>query len=90
MIEISDNITKNRNKYIGGSDIPALFNVSEYKSYYELAKEKAGCLRGTYKGSEYTRYGQLLEPFIRDYVNAIYNLKFRENTAIEDILGLRK
>ena len=43
MIEISENITKNRNKYIGGSDIPALFNVSEYKSYYELAKEKAGC-----------------------------------------------
>lgn len=86
---VSDNITKNRNKYIGGSDIPALFNVSEYKSYYELAKEKAECLRGVYKGSEYTRYGQLLEPFIRDYVNAIYNLKFRENTAIDDILGLR-
>ena len=89
MIEISDNITKNRNKYIGGSDIPALFNVSEYKSYYELAKEKAGCLKGIYKGSEYTRYGQLLEPFIRDYVNAIYNLKFRENTAIDNSLGLR-
>ena len=89
MIEISDNITKNRNKYIGGSDIPALFNVSEYKSYYELAKEKAGCLRGTYKGNEYTRYGQLLEPFIRDYVNAIYNLKFRENTAIDENLALR-
>ena len=86
---VSDNITKNRNKYIGGSDIPALFNVSEYKSYYDLAKEKAGCLRGVYKGSEYTRYGQLLEPFIRDYVNAIYNLKFRENTAIDDVLGLR-
>lgn len=88
---VSDNITKNRNrnKYIGGSDIPALFNVSEYKSYYELAKEKAGCLRGIYKGSEYTRYGQLLEPFIRDYVNAIYNLKFRENTAIDNVLGLR-
>lgn len=86
---IGDNITKNRNKYIGGSDIPALFNVSEYKSYYELAKEKAGCLRGVYKGSEYTRYGQLLEPFIRDYINAIYNLKFRENTAIDEEAGLR-
>ena len=36
-----------------------------------------------------TRYGQLLEPFIRDYVNAIYNLKFRENTAIDNVLGLR-
>ena len=86
---ISDNITKNRSKYIGGSDIPALFNVSEYKSYYELAKEKAGCLRGIYKGNEYTRYGQLLEPFIRDYINAIYNLKFRENTAIDEEVGLR-
>lgn len=86
---VSENITKNRNKYIGGSDVPALFNVSEYKSYFELAKEKAGYLRGTYKGSQYTRYGQLLEPYIRDYINAIYNLKFRENTAIDEILGLR-
>ena len=36
------NVTENREKYVGGSDLPALLNISDYKTQFELAKEKAG------------------------------------------------
>ena len=82
-------MTENRNKYLGGSDLPALFNVSPFKDCFTLAREKAGVIPATFKGNEYTRYGQLLEPQIRDYINSIYELKFKENTNINEELGLR-
>ena len=84
-----ENVTENRNKYLGGSDLPALFNVSPFKDFFTLAREKAGVIPATFKGNEYTRYGQLLEPQIRDYINSIYELKFKENTNINEELGLR-
>ena len=84
-----ENVTENRNKYLGGSDLPALFNVSPFKDCFTLAREKAGVIPATFKGNEYTRYGQLLEPQIRDYINSIYELKFKENTNINEELGLR-
>ena len=84
-----ENVTENRNKYLGGSDLPALFNVSPFKDCFTLAREKAGVIPATFNGNEYTRYGQLLEPQIRDYINSIYELKFKENTNINEELGLR-
>lgn len=84
-----DNVTQNRNKYLGGSDLPALFNVSPFKDCFTLAREKAGVIPTEFKGNEYTRYGQLLEPHIRDYINSIYELKFKENTNINEDLRLR-
>ena len=82
-------MTENRNKYLGGSDLPALFNVSPFKDCFTLAREKAGVIPAVFKGNEYTRYGQLLEPQIRDYINSIYELKFKENTNINEDLRLR-
>lgn len=84
-----ESVTQNRNKYLGGSDLPALFNVSPFKDCFTLAREKAGVIPAAFKGNEYTRYGQLLEPQIRDYINSIYELKFKENTNINEELGLR-
>ena len=84
-----ENVTENRNKYLGGSDLPALFNVSPFKDCFTLAREKAGVIPAAFKGNEYTRYGQLLEPQIRDYINSIYELKFKENTNINEDLRLR-
>ena len=84
-----ENVTENRNKYLGGSDLPALFNVSPFKDCFTLAREKAGVIPAAFKGNEYTRYGQLWEPQIRDYINSIYELKFKENTNINEELGLR-
>lgn len=84
-----ENVTANRNKYLGGSDLPALFNTGSFKDYITLVREKAGVIPVEFKGNEYTRYGQLLEPQIRDYINAIYDLKFKENTNINEDLKLR-
>lgn len=84
-----ESVTQNRNKYLGGSDLPALFNVSPFKDCFTLAREKAGVIPAAFKGNEYTRYGQLLEPQIRDYINSIYELKFKENTNINEDLRLR-
>ena len=84
IIEPGENVTKNRHKYVGGSDLPALLNISNYKTQYELAKEKAGLCPVDFKGNEYTRYGQLLEPLIRDYINSTYGTNFKENTNIDE------
>lgn len=84
-----ENVTANRNKYLGGSDLPALFNTGSFKDYITLVKEKAGVIPVEFKGNEYTRYGQLLEPQIRDYINSVYELKFKENTNINEDLKLR-
>lgn len=84
-----DNVIKNRNKYVGGSDIPCIFGISPFKDTFTLAKEKAGLIPVKFKGNEYTRYGQLMEPIIRDYINSVYELKFKENTNIDEEKRIR-
>ena len=34
-------VTKDRDKYIGGSDIAAILNISKFKTRWQLLKEKA-------------------------------------------------
>ena len=58
IIEPGENVTKNRHKYVGGSDLPALLNVSNYKTQYELAKEKAGLCPIDQLRSEERRVGK--------------------------------
>ncbi|MDY7224690.1 YqaJ viral recombinase family protein [Halalkalibacterium halodurans] len=75
------NVTQNREQYIGGSDVPIILGLSKYKTQYELAKEKLGLTKSEYKGNEYTQYGKILEPQIRDYINAVYEMNFIEQTV---------
>lgn len=86
------NVTIDRQKYVGGSDLPNIlgFNATKYnKSVFEFAKEKAGIIPATFKGNEYTRYGQLMEPIIRDYINSKYGCNYRESTIIDKERGYR-
>lgn len=86
------NVTVDRHKYIGGSDLPNIlgFNEKKYnKPLFDFAKEKAGIIENTFKGNEYTRYGQLLEPIIRDYINANNGYNFIEDTIIDEARKLR-
>lgn len=86
------NVTIDRQKYIGGSDLPNILglNLVKYgKSVFEFAKEKAGIIPTTFKGNEYTRYGQLMEPIIRDYINSKYGCNYRESTVIDKERGYR-
>lgn len=74
-----ENITKDRDKYIGGSDLPKIMSTS---NLYKLALEK---LNPTFEGNEYTYYGQFMEPIIRDYINQKYNYEFEIDTIYKGI-----
>lgn len=82
--EPGENITKNRHKYVGGSDLPGILNISQYKTQFELALEKTKIKPTEFTGNEYTQYGHLMEPLIRDYINSVYNTKFKEDTNINE------
>ena len=82
----NDNVTKNRHLYTGGSDLPSILGLN-YKydvSPFTFAKQKAGIIPNDFKGNEFTRYGQIMEPTIRDYINSEYGLDYKEDTIIDE------
>lgn len=85
------NVTIDREKYIGGSDLPTILGLnSKYgTSIFEFAKEKAGIIPNNFKGNQFTKYGQKMEPVIRDYINSIYGANYLEDTIIDSKRGLR-
>lgn len=76
-------VTIDRNKYIGGSDIPIILGISPFKKRFDLLLEKAGLQENEFKGNEYTEYGNTLEPLIRSYINGYYGLNFLEGKVID-------
>ncbi len=76
-------VTKDRDKYIGGSDIPIIMGLSPFKTRFELAQEKAGIRESDFKGNEYTEYGNIMEPKIREYLNKHYGYNFVEDKVID-------
>lgn len=76
-------VTVDRDKYIGGSDIPALMGISPYKTRYELLLEKAGLKEIEPAENRYTEYGHYIEPFIRDYINEKENRCFKPNMTVK-------
>lgn len=83
------NVVENRHMYVGGSDVPVILGISKYKTQFQLAKEKTGIEPSEFKGNEYTEYGNVLEPQIRDYINAINNTNFVPDTRIDREKGIR-
>ena len=79
-------VEQNRDKYIGGSDLPYILGKATYKygkSRIEFAKEKLGLLpRG--KGNEYTYYGQVMEPKVRNYINKLLGYHFIEASIVDE------
>ncbi len=71
-------VTIDRDKYIGGSDIPVIMGISTFKTRWELLQEKAGLKESTFTGNKYTEYGNILEPKIRDYVNSYFKGRMAE------------
>ena len=59
------NVEVERNEYIGGSDIPTILGLNNFKSRETLLKEKAGIEINDFKGNEYTDFGNICEPLIR-------------------------
>ena len=71
-----------RNLYIGGSDIPIIMGISPFKKRFDLLLEKAGLKENDFEGNQYTEYGNILEPKIRDYINSKEKLPFYEDKKV--------
>jgi len=85
------NVTIDRNKYVGGSDLPSILglNAKYGTSVYEFAKQKAGIIPNQFSGNQFTRYGQVMEPIIRDYINSTTGANYLEDTIINEDKGYR-
>lgn len=75
-------VSQDRDKYIGGSDIPAILGISKFTTRWQLLLQKAGLEERSFTGNRYTEYGHYIEPFIRDHINLVYNTNFVPNRVI--------
>lgn len=75
-------VSQDRDKYIGGSDIPAILGLSKFTTRWQLLLEKAGLEERTFSGNKFTEYGHIIEPQIRDFINLTYNTNFVPNRVI--------
>lgn len=75
-------VTFERWRWIGGSDVPIILGISKFKSRWQLLLEKAQLAENTFKGSKYTEYGHYIEPLIREHINRVYNTNFQPNRVI--------
>ena len=85
------NVTVDRHKYVGGSDLPTILglNAKYGANIFDFAKEKAGLIPNSFNGNQFTKYGQKMEPIIRDYINSIYGANYIEDTIIDTKRGYR-
>lgn len=75
---MQDTVSVDREKFLGGSDIPAILNISPFKKRFDLLMEKAGLKPVEQVSNKYIDYGNTMEPKIRDYINAKYKKHFVE------------
>ena len=91
---MQDSVKENRERYIGGSDIPIIMNLSPFKSRFDLLLEKAGYKADEFEGNIYTEYGNAMEPIIREWINAGLKDKFIEGKHVreaedDELIGAR-
>lgn len=82
---MQESVKQDREKFIGGSDIPIIMEISPFKSRYELLLEKAGYKKDTFEGNVFTEYGNTMEGKIRDYINKTKGSQFAEGKHIVDV-----
>ena len=83
-----DTVTKDREKFIGGSDIAGIMGLSPFIDRWTLLQQKAGLKERDFFGNEYTRYGDELEPVIRNYINETYCRDFEPAVKVDgDLRG---
>src|SRR5574344_2141168 len=74
-------VKEDREKWIGGSDIPALMGINPFKTRWSLLLEKAEIIPiNTNFENEYTSYGNEMESKIRDYLNFETAYEFTETS----------
>ena len=73
-------VTKNRNNFIGGSDVAAILGLNRYKTSYEVWEEKKHNIR-TFDGNQATEWGKKLEPVIIAHFEQVNNVKAFDNNT---------
>ena len=91
---MQDSVNKDREKFLGGSDIPIIMDLSPFKTRFDLLLEKAGYKKDEFTGNIYTDYGNALEPLIRDFINSGIQDPFTEGKHVreaepDEIIGTR-
>lgn len=76
-------VTIDRDKFIGGSDVSAIMGLSHFKTRWQLLMEKSGYEPSIFTGNEYTDYGTIMEPKIREHLNAALNREFKPDQKIQ-------
>ena len=83
-----DTVIKDREKFIGGSDLAGIMGLSPFIDRWTLLQQKAGLKERDFFGNEYTRYGDELEPIVRDYINEKYCRDFEPAVKVDgDLRG---
>ena len=77
-------VTKDRDKYIGGSDEPVIMGISPFKNRWELLQEKLNPETVVPFTNEYIEYGVRMESPIREFVEGVYNTKFEQDEVFRD------
>lgn len=77
-------VKEDREKYIGGSDIPIIMGISPFKTRFDLLLEKAELKDNDFDGNEYTEYGNKMEPKIREHINKSLGKDYVEGKHIID------
>ena len=65
---------------IGGSDVSVIAGINPYKSVYQLWLEKTGQTEPAESENEYTHFGTVLEPVIRE---PVIRREFMERTGLK-------
>lgn len=82
---MQDSVKIDRDKYLGGSDIPIIMELSPFKSRFDLLLEKAGYKKNDFEGNVFTEYGNTMESKIREHVNSELISTFVEGKHIMDV-----
>ena len=67
---MQESVKQERWKFIGGSDIAIILGISPFKTRFRLLQEKAQIVEPEEVDNAYTRYGNVMEEKIREYINA--------------------
>ena len=77
-----DSVVKDREKYIGGSDIPIIMGISPFKTRWELILDKTEEGHRKEIWSPQIEYGNNMEATIREFVSAYMHMKFVPDVKI--------
>ena len=82
---MQSSVNQDREKFIGGSDIPVIMELSPFKSRFDLLLEKAGYKKNDFDGNVFTDYGNKMESKIREHINLTHQSDYKEGKCIEEI-----